>query len=60
MDRNILLTYRNKSNQFTYEWFEDEEELKDFVEGNDNIIEINDCLDCRNYREIEIGIEVSK
>lgn len=57
MDRNILLTYRNKANQFTYEWFVDEEELNDFVEGNDNIVEINDCLDCSNCREIEIEVK---
>ena len=57
MDRNILLTYRNKSNQFTYEWFEDEEELNDFVKDNDNIVEINDCLDCSNSREIEIEVK---
>lgn len=57
IDRNILLTYRNKSNQFTYEWFEDEEELNDFVKDNDNIVEINDCLDCSNSREIEIEVK---
>ena len=48
---------RNKSNQFTYEWFEDEEELNDFVKDNDNIIEINNCLDCTNAREIEIEVK---
>jgi hypothetical protein len=58
MDRNILLTYTNKENKLTYGWFEDEEELKDFVNSTDDIVEINDCLDCSNCREIEI--EVSK
>lgn len=57
MDRNILLTYRNKEGHFTYEWFEDELELDDFVKGNDNIVEINDCLDCTNAREIEIEVK---
>lgn len=57
MDRNILLTYRNKVGQFTYEWFEDEEELNDFVKDNDDIVEINDCLDCSNCREIEIEVK---
>lgn len=54
MDRNILLTYRNKEGQFTYEWFEDEKELNDFIYCNDNIVEVNDCIDCSNCREIEI------
>lgn len=57
MDRNILLTYTNKENRLTYGWFEDEEELKDFVNSTDDIVEINDCLDCSNCREIEIEVK---
>lgn len=54
MNRNILLTYRNKEDNFVYEWFETVEECKDFIEDNDNIVEVNDCLDCSNAKKIDL------
>jgi hypothetical protein len=53
-NKNILLTYKHKDGYDTFGWFEDMEDCNDFVESylDDIIIEIYDCVDCFNYRDM--------
>lgn len=56
--KNFLLTYLKEytdgERSFEYEWFESEEDLKDFINQNkENIREINDAIEVCQAREIE-------
>ena len=55
MNRNILVTYVDNNGNDTYGWFESIEEAQEFV--CDNNIEVNECLDTSNCREINLEEE---
>ena len=53
MDKDYLLTYQSaKSHEFQYEWFETEEELREFVIVNK--IEVIDAIKIIVEKEIEL------
>ena len=55
MNRNILVTYVDDNGCDTHGWFESIEEAQGFVCDND--IEVNECLDTSNCREINLEEE---
>lgn len=54
MSQNFLLTYINNDGLYCYDWFLTEEDLKDFIEGNKSIKEINDAIEVCQARNIEL------
>ena len=55
MNRNVLVTYVDNNGNDTHGWFESIEEAQEFVCDND--IEVNECLDTSNCREINLEKE---
>lgn len=55
MDNKFLLTYYRKSDQHSdYEWFENEEDLKDFVTFNKDDLELIEATEVCQAKEIII------
>ena len=55
MNRNILVTYVDDNGNDTYGWFETLQEALEFISDDD--IEVNECLDTSNCREINLEKE---
>ena len=53
MDKRFLLTYLSIKGIFEYRWFETEEEMKEFISCNTYIDEIQDCIEIKEFREVE-------
>lgn len=58
MDKQYLLTYRIKGN-FRYEWFDTEDELREFVDETE-IDEIQEALYIKGVDEIDLGEKNTK
>ena len=58
MDKRFLLTYFRKvgnNSYVTYEWFNTEEEMKEFIdEQREYIVEIHDAIEIYTLREINL------
>ncbi|MDC4245571.1 hypothetical protein [Clostridium perfringens] len=56
MDNKLLLTYRHIDEYFTYEWFQDIEEINDFIKSSEgkNVLEILECIDCSKAFNIDL------
>ena len=58
MDKRFLLIYFRKfsnNSYVTYEWFNTEEEMKEFIdEQREYIIEIHDAIEIYTLREINL------
>lgn len=50
-DRNILLTYKNKDGLYTYEWFENNDELLNFMKEEFKG-EVMECIKIENAKNI--------
>ncbi|MDV3426694.1 MAG: hypothetical protein LIR50_05825 [Bacillota bacterium] len=55
MDRNILLTYEVEGYN-SYEWFEDVEECKEFIEENKDFIAILECQEIKVAANIKLNL----
>lgn len=60
MDKEILLTYSyredNEKMRFAYEWFNEESELKDFIDDkkqSDIHFDIMDCIEILSLKELD-------
>ena len=53
MDKRFLLTYLSAEGRFEYNWFETEEEMKDFISCNNYIDEIQDCIEIKGARDVD-------
>lgn len=50
--KNILLTWHDSENLEHFGWFENEDEVKAFIESND--IQVDDAIEILNSRELEL------
>lgn len=53
--KDFLLLYTDSKGNEHFGWFEDENEMLDFIKTND-VAEVNEALEICNAREIDINL----